>query len=110
MKVRKSKIILSEHYFEYILKGYGNRVHCYPFSNVGAKVSVEIILNNQIVMQKIIIMSGDGSNILELGQPINCSVIIRFKTLDKFSIVKVLEIRKRKWAIFEKIFLAGFID
>lgn len=105
-----SKIIPYNSYFEYRVFGYGKRINCFIISNIGAKLFIELVKDGEIVKQECITVMEEGPLNIILEQDIKGEIYIRFKTLDNYSIVRVLEISNRKFMFFSKKSLATYVD
>ena len=107
--LKLSKVVPYEDYFEYFIKGYGEKINYYLVSNYGACLFVEVVQDGKIVKQESFIISHEGLHQIEVGK-IKGNAAIRFRTLNNTSIVRVLEVSNRRIWIFEKKHLAAFID
>ncbi len=109
--VRLSKIIPFDGYFEYKLCGYGNKINFFLFSNIGANIFLETVLNGKIVKQESITVNYEGIYSCLLPESVRGELYIRFRTLDNVSICRLVEIvNRRRCGSFEKRSLAGFIE
>lgn len=108
--VSLSDIIPFESYFEYRLIGQGTKVNFFLFSNIGAKIFLEVVLYGKIVKQESFIVNYEGMYTFILPESILGEGYIRFRTLDNMSICRVLEIVNRKKFIIQSRSLAYFIE
>lgn len=97
-------------YIEYKVNGYGNKINFFLFSNIGAKLFLEVVLHGKIVKQESFIVNYEGMYTCLLPENIRGEAFIRFKTLDNCSIVRVLEILNRKLMFFSKKSLAAYVE
>jgi len=105
-----SKTILYEHYNEYRLEGSGNKIYFFIFSNIGSRLFVEVVYDHQIIKQEEILVLKEGQYTITLNECIDGEVFVRFRVLNNYSIVKVLEISNKWFSIFSKNTIAGFIE
>lgn len=73
--------------------GQGNALHFFVFASPQSSVFLEAVKDSQIVKQEALTLSGDG----EIRWPLEVSggtLLLRIKTLDNFSIVRVLEMAR----------------
>lgn len=108
--VNLSKVIPYNSYFEYRIFGYGKRINYFVISNIGAKLFVELVEGSKIIKQEYISIMQEGPFTIILDEEIRGEIYIRFKTLDNYSIIRVLEISSRKFLCFSKKSLAAYID
>ncbi|WP_407306649.1 class I SAM-dependent methyltransferase [Desulfosporosinus sp. SB140] len=104
-----SKVVPCDDYIEYFIKGYGEKINYFLVSNYGSCLFIEVVQDGKIVKQESFTVSHEGLHQIEVGK-LNGNVAIRFKSLSSTSIIRVLEVINRKSWIFEKNYLAAFID
>ncbi len=104
-----SKVIPYSGYVEYNVLGNGSLIHFFLFANYGSNLFIELVMDGNIVYQKNYTIEDEGEQIINL-EGIKGEILIRFKTLDNKSIVRVLELVNRKKMFFTKRFLAAYIE
>lgn len=96
-------------YLEYSVKGYGNKLNFFIVAVPNSQVLIEIVSNGHIIDQKVITAYGDGVYQIEVT-PILGKAYVRFRLLDNFSLIRVLEASRRVAMIFHKRTLACYIS
>lgn len=106
---RYSKIIPSENYFEYLIRGCGEKIRFYVQSKAAACLIVEIVFAGQIIQQKAIDISEAGEQVV-CFEHLQGECAIRFRAMNDYSVIRVLETIKRKMFIFERAGLTAFLE
>ncbi|WP_162009991.1 methyltransferase domain-containing protein [Paenibacillus xylanilyticus] len=96
-------------YVEYSLSGVGNKINYFLFSSLGANLFLELVQDGRIVQQMSFSVANEGMHAWVLEREINGEAILRFRVLDNYSIVRLLEITNRKLVLLSKKSLAAFI-
>jgi SAM-dependent methyltransferase len=96
-------------YYEYALRGYGNRIVFFIVSLPGSRFFVETVQDGVITGQECYTTSGDGP-IYFAAKKVQGKVRIRFRALDGHSLVRVLEVNRRAGLILARKFLAASVD
>jgi len=97
-----------ETYAEYRLIGYGEQLAIYFLGVFGSKCLVEIVSKGVIVKQNVIVLLHEGPHSIPLPS-VKGEIFVRFRTLDSYSILRVLEISNRRYGLFAEKSLAAYI-
>lgn len=108
--LKLSRIVPYDNYFEYEIDGAGNTINFFTVSSFDAVLFVEIVNNGVIIKQENLTILNDGTQKIRLDGNIEGKTLVRFKTIDNRSFVKILEIINRKRLIFSRIDFASFIS
>ncbi|RAW10897.1 hypothetical protein DC345_26495 [Paenibacillus taichungensis] len=96
-------------YVEYSLFGVGNKINYFLFSHLGANLFLELVQDGNIVQQMSFSVGHEGMHTWVLEREINGEALLRFRVLDNYSIVRLLEINNRKLVLLSKRSLAAFV-
>lgn len=91
----------------YQVKMEGDTIHYFLIACTGAKLLVEVVQNNTILKQEVVSITQEGEHTLRVTGG-SGRVYLRFRTMDSFSIVRILEVQNRKNLFFTKTSLAYF--
>lgn len=92
---------------EYKITGYGNEIHFFVIATPNAKLEVRIAHDDK-TYQKIIDIKVNGSIKLNTEE-IKGNVLIGFRTIDNYSVVRILQVTLRKFLLYENSKIASFI-
>jgi hypothetical protein len=104
-----SRIVPFDTYLEYNLSGSGSQIYFFLFATIGSRLFVEVVVDGIICKQEVFSVIREGPQSVSV-QNIGNGAIVRFKTLDNSSIVRVLEVWNRKMRIFARKSLAAYIS
>lgn len=104
-----SNIVPIDTYYEYEVNGYGDIIKFFSNSNVEAKLIIEVVKNGNIVKNELRELRSEAIQSIYIGN-IKGTCYIRFRALDNKSIVRILEIKNRKFGLFQRRRIACFIE
>lgn len=111
---KRSKLQLSEYipyegYYEYEIKGYGDRINFFITGLVGSRFLVEIVQDNEIKKQEVGAVKDSGRYFITCPN-IKGKLYVRFRAMEFNSVLRVLEIENTCLSINKKIYLGGYVD
>lgn len=110
---RKSQLCISPplpriSYYEYQLKGYGDRLMIFLCGTYRTQLEVELVCDGKICKQDILTLN--GQDIYSVEAPFRGMVNVRLKVLGDYGVIRTLEITNRWLALFERRNLAAYIE
>ena len=110
---RKSRLCISPplpriSYYEYQLKGYGDRLVIFLCGTYRTQLEVEFVCDGRICKQDILTLN--GQDIYSVEAPFRGRVNVRLKVLGDYGVIRTLEVTNRWLALFKRRNLAAYIE
>jgi len=96
-------------YLEYRLKGKGNNLNLFLVALLGSQILVEIVSQDSIKCQMALTIENEGPQSIAIGD-LEGEIIVRLKTLNNHSIVRVLEAHNRRYFFLAKKTLVAYLN
>lgn len=95
-------------YSEYKIKGEGAHLTFFVTAGYGAHLLIEFVAEEKIIGQQHVTLKTEG--VVSVPAPCKQEMYVRFRVTNNSSIVRLLEIENRRFCLFSKYSLAGYLD
>lgn len=92
---------------EYVVNGYGDKIHFFAFGICGSSLFVEVMAEGKSISKKILFQK-NGEYIIDVAY-IKGMAVIRFHTNSTESIIRIVTFKKEK-SVLKKEYIAAYVD